>query len=777
MIKVYFDNALISDDSYAALSNDYKLFADNFYLGSTASNTFRLSVAKTAVSSHPTEIKITDDTNTYYLIVDKIYEEKNFYVYDLVDKLVLFNFNYNAKTLIDARAEDELTTTLSDILSDMCTQAGVVLDSTLTLINDIEVDWYDNTLLARDYLSYIAELQGGYARILDNGKLTIVGQKMASQATLQIDSCEDFLLGEKKTISRVVYDNGIVKYEYGDETANTLYINPNNVYITDTTVVSNIYDEVVGLEFYLIETGRCQLDPSVRAGDVITFTDGVLSYQTIAGYSASYGGGNWLGNYSLNVASKQQEETQVTGLNTQIKSIKTIVDRTNASLSIVANEVEGLTDFIRNVGTTGNYIKLTSTPLSNGAVSNLSIKGFSLLGLYPGLSFPNQYTYPGALSMYTLVFDSVSTFNATPKYVYINSPIPLQKIGSAYDEISITGNQVSIIQRIGYSGTTPIVLSTPIVHDVGGVLIPTFDGDTYIKVLGFTALIFASTYMQKNALTNVFATQLESSAVLSITNDRINSKVSKDGVISEINQSPEQIAISANKIALEGYTTINDGFSVDLDGNATMNDATIKGDIYIPNTESKVIGNLGIFGGLHISQKGLIGQEFASISGGYAFLQNVIKFVFYIPDTFTVSKAYIILKQTKTKHIPVMTDDVDGKLTTVNLYSGTTERTHIVSDYWDAQASALEDNDDTGTVITSAFNNYTAPNIYSNTVLSADISSSITTGINNLFINNGSVTELFEASGYPDPTSLINARLPKSCYAHADLIIYGYDKT
>ena len=138
--------------------------------------------------------------------------------------------------MIDARVVEELTTTLSDILTDMCTQAGVTLDSTLTLINDIEVDWYDNTILARDYLSYIAELQGGYARILDDGKLTIVGHKMASQSTIQIDNCEDFILGEKKTISRVVYDNGIVKYEYGDETANTLYINQNNVYITDTTV-------------------------------------------------------------------------------------------------------------------------------------------------------------------------------------------------------------------------------------------------------------------------------------------------------------------------------------------------------------------------------------------------------------------------------------------------------------------------------------------------------------------------------------------------------------
>lgn len=384
MIKVYFDNTLISDDSYVALSNDYKLFTDNFYLGSTASNTFKLSVAKSAVSSHPAEVKITDDTNTYYLIVDKIYEEKNFYVYDLVDKLVLFNFNYNAKTLIDARVADELTTKLSDILADMCTQAGVTLDSTLTLINDIEVTWYDNTLLARDYLSYIAELQGGFARILDDGKLTIVGQKMASQATLQIDNCEDFVLGEKKTISRVVYDNGIVKYEYGDETANTLYINPNNVYITDTTVVSNIYDEVVGLEFYLVETGKCRLDPSVRAGDIITFTDGTNSYLTIAGYSASFGGGYWLGNYSLNVASKQQEETQIIGTDSKIKSIKTIIDRTNASLAIVATETNKITTELTettNALSQAQIDLLNTTELANNAIDNslLALEGVEIL--------------------------------------------------------------------------------------------------------------------------------------------------------------------------------------------------------------------------------------------------------------------------------------------------------------------------------------------------------------------------------------------------------------
>lgn len=39
------------------------------------------------------------------------------------------------------------------------------------------------------------------------------------------------------------------------------------------------------------------------------------------------------------------------------------------------------------------------------------------------------------------------------------------------------------------------------------------------------------------------------------------------------------VAISASNIHLEGYTTINNGFSVDEDGNATMNDCTVAGVI------------------------------------------------------------------------------------------------------------------------------------------------------------------------------------------------------
>ena len=51
----------------------------------------------------------------------------------------------------------------------------------------------------------------------------------------------------------------------------------------------------------------------------------------------------------------------------------------------------------------------------------------------------------------------------------------------------------------------------------------------------------------------------------------------QSGVISAINLSPEQITIKSNKISLEGYVTINKGFSIDTSGNMTANNGKFNG--------------------------------------------------------------------------------------------------------------------------------------------------------------------------------------------------------
>ena len=69
------------------------------------------------------------------------------------------------------------------------------------------------------------------------------------------------------------------------------------------------------------------------------------------------------------------------------------------------------------------------------------------------------------------------------------------------------------------------------------------------------------------------------STKISQTATEISSKVSKDNIISEINQSAEAVSIKANKISLEGVTTVNDNFWIDETGNMHCEEADIKGNV------------------------------------------------------------------------------------------------------------------------------------------------------------------------------------------------------
>lgn len=67
-------------------------------------------------------------------------------------------------------------------------------------------------------------------------------------------------------------------------------------------------------------------------------------------------------------------------------------------------------------------------------------------------------------------------------------------------------------------------------------------------------------------------------------NGKFESKVDKDGVISSINQSNEEISINANKINLNGAVTANENFKILNDGSMETKNATFKnGDIILTN--------------------------------------------------------------------------------------------------------------------------------------------------------------------------------------------------
>ena len=194
-MKIYFDNELINENYYKSLKNDHNLFNSSFALGSTASNTFTLELDKNAVSNiNPNIVKITENDEDFAtLVVDNVEEvDKDTLKYTLTDKLVDLNYYYDASELI---AQKGGSAKMSEILADMCSKIGLEVDENINWIDDIDVTWYDNTILARDYAGFIAENNAGYIFILPNGKLTIRQHNMTSKYDINIEDCEDVTIG------------------------------------------------------------------------------------------------------------------------------------------------------------------------------------------------------------------------------------------------------------------------------------------------------------------------------------------------------------------------------------------------------------------------------------------------------------------------------------------------------------------------------------------------------------------------------------------------------
>lgn len=323
-LMIYFDNQLIDEQYYIGLSETDEMFGDTYKLGATSFNTFVLSVAKEGVITQPTEVKLANNVNDYfaYLKVDNIEEKEYEYVYTLSDKMADLEFFYDASDIfVDGK------TTLLAIVQDICAKVGLTLQTTNFRGYDKEISWYDNTKTARQYISYVAELNGGHAWVR-NDVLYFTKQKPTLILhTINLENCEEYTIGEKHKITRVVYEMGAVKWEYGDDTGNTLYLNNENAFITEQSEVQAIYNDIKDFEFYSVDIKNVSpINRTLRAGTVYRIRDGNNYYPSILQYNLEYVG-EWVGNYSLNVNTKRQEETQIIPTKDHIKNLQITVNR------------------------------------------------------------------------------------------------------------------------------------------------------------------------------------------------------------------------------------------------------------------------------------------------------------------------------------------------------------------------------------------------------------------------------------------------------------------
>lgn len=158
---------------------------------------------------------------------------------------------------------------------------------------------------------------------------------------------------------------------------------------------------------------------------------------------------------------------------------------------------------------------------------------------------------------------------------YEFNSVELGSLGDVQDELNIDNGKITITKRIGMNNEfLSYVLDTPIIIPIETDYIELFDGKNEIEIETISGN-YRVLYVTNDPFNYSTMAKDRVKLTLAVLDNQINMKVQKGSIISEINQSSEEIKVSSSKVKLEGITTINDGFEIDLQGNMQCKNANI----------------------------------------------------------------------------------------------------------------------------------------------------------------------------------------------------------
>lgn len=274
--------------------------------------------------------------------------------------MIKFEFNYNGKELIDKKNE----ATLLEVAQDICNKAGVELSSTSFLNSDKKISVYDNTVTAREYISYIAESAGCFACIDREGKLCF-REFYQDETEISLEMFGEYKWGEEFKISKVSYEDGVRSFKFGDDTRNNLWINQENMYIVDKDQVQKIYNKIKGLTVNTFE-GKVIIDPAIDIGDKIVINGKNVIYQGEMSLE-----GRFIAQISSKIQIKQKEETTVKKESQKVvnRRVQSRIDQAEGTIEQLVEEVgdrsEKKTSITQDIDGIKNKVSSNTTDINN----------------------------------------------------------------------------------------------------------------------------------------------------------------------------------------------------------------------------------------------------------------------------------------------------------------------------------------------------------------------------------------------------------------------------
>lgn len=345
MYRILFDTNEIDGDRIVSLNQSVQPFANSFRAGVTVCREFDLEIVRDSNGSVtiPNKVYIYDGNTLYATLLVDSYDDKNKrnVSYVLTDMMIRFN-----KKLV---YEEGLT--VKQILQQICSDHNITLVSQSFYMSDQVINWISDDVTERDFISYVAEVNGGYAYINASGNLVIEGYSNTSHHSVAARDCSEVIVGAQHKIGRVYVELAEATHYYPEATDDdTLYINSSNILLADSgdytiqDIIEHIYDVVNGFEFYDVTVSRCPIDKNVRACQIIT----IDSHPTICTIDWKFNK-DFYGGYSLELETQMQAETRVSGsVDAKIKKLAITVDR---ELGLIDQRIEAQEETIDGIET------------------------------------------------------------------------------------------------------------------------------------------------------------------------------------------------------------------------------------------------------------------------------------------------------------------------------------------------------------------------------------------------------------------------------------------
>ena len=475
--------------------------------------------------------------------------------------------------------------TLLDVWNENCELSGIESGITSFTNSDfiVDSDQFSGTgATRRDVFIAIAQSSCDYVKVANDDKIYLVLSEETDEVIEEYTDLED--KRDTQPINAVSLGMSQVEGEVvtkiadgvSEKNANWLVINDNPFAYNQEKrqqLINGIFNKINGFGYSAFKT-ETSFKPYLTCGDLVKFKrkDGVLVNSIILRYKHNFD------NITLQAPSITKATVNYLMPESAIdiaKRTEFIVDKQNQEIQLLASKVVPVSNTIKDVG----QIQLENA--YEGILHYLSIKGnistitpvdgeygYALMpsktlipseNLTPSKGVPSMNVIVGKDSI--LLIDDVE-YNLDFKFLnYLNN--------DDCDEFIYEEGKCKIIRRLGVNDNGELYkLANEIIEFRNDITLEV-KSNSLIKLKSFDNAILSSTYLLQNEYTDNFVPSVD--------------------VVSRINLSPGNVQIEASKLAqitadkinLEGYTTINNGFSVDEEGNMYCNNATIRGSAIV----------------------------------------------------------------------------------------------------------------------------------------------------------------------------------------------------